>query len=608
MLGDEIHIPMMSIVTAIFVGVMLLVISRRFNIPGIVLLLIGGIVCGPLGLQLVDPTSLGQGLRVIASLGIGLILFEGGLTLDVNGYSSASNVIKRLLSVGVLVTWLTTTLALLLIFDLSISIALVSGSLVIVTGPTVIAPLLKRIRVTKRLHNILHWEGVLIDPIGVFVALLCFEWIATDSGETALINFGLRVIVGLAFGLIGGMAVYYAERTRFVPENMINVFALASAIFIFGMTEAVLNEAGLLAVTVAGFVLGVMQPVRLEQIREFKAEITDLLIGTLFILLASRLSFDQFESFGIRGLCVVLIVMFIVRPLNIFACTFGSDLNWREKLFLSWVAPRGIVAASMASIFVLSGKLAADSPDPRFIETFVYSVIIATILLQGFTAGWLARLLGLYEPVRRGWLIVGAHPLGCEIARFINGSTGADVILIDTNASAVSAAQDEGLTAILGDARSPDAHDFDELSDLHTVGHVLALTDNEDLNTLVCREWGLLLGPQNVYRWGRITTRSIENKSASGVLVWSDLPKPSLIADALSQGAVSLFESNAYQDDANETRTPIVSVSGDRVVMDPPSIPNVNVEAFGRTLYLKQELEVYDSELNPTSTQEIGKR
>lgn len=608
MLGEEIHIPMTSVVTAMSVGVMLLVISRRFNIPGIVLLLLGGIVFGPVGIGLIDPESLGQGLRVIASLGIGLILFEGGLTLDVHGYSTASRVIKRLLSLGVIVTWLATTLALKLIFDLPIAIALVAASLVIVTGPTVIAPLLRRIRVSTRLHSILHWEGVLIDPIGVFVALLCFEWIATDSGETALMNFALRVVVGMVFGLIGGMLIYYAERTRFVPENMVNVFALASAILIFGATEAVLSEAGLLSVTVAGFVLGVKQPVRLEQIREFKAEITDLLIGTLFMLLASRLSFEQFESFGMRGLFVVLAIMFVVRPLNVFLCTLGSDLSWREKLFLSWVAPRGIVAASMASLFVLSGKLSEGSPDPLFIETFVYSVIIATILLQGFSAGWLARLLGLYDPERRGWLIVGAHPLGREIARFISRATGADTILIDTNASAVDEAQKEGLRAFVGDARSPEAHDLGELSELYPVGNVLALTDNEDLNTLVCRAWGEVLGSDNVYRWGRISTKSIEHKSESGMLVWSDLPKPSLIADALSQGAVSLFESNAYKDDGGETHTPIVSVEGEMVIMDPPADSSTSSENLGRTLYLKQEIELYDSEVGPSSSHEIGER
>lgn len=605
MLGEEIHQSLTSIVTAISAGVLLLVISRRFNIPGIVMLLLGGIALGPLGLQLVSPESLGQGLRVIAAVGIGLILFEGGLTLDLRGYFAASAVIKRLLSVGILVTWLTTTLAIYLVFETPVSLALIAGSLVIVTGPTVIAPLLRRIRVTSKLHNILHWEGVLIDPIGVFVALLCFEWVATHSGGTAIGNFALRIVVGLAFGLIGGMAISYLERKKYVPEDMVNVFALASAVLIFGVTEAVLSEAGLLSVTVAGFVLGVKKPVRLEQIREFKAEITDLLIGTLFILLAARLSFDQFASFGMRGALVVAIVMFVVRPLNIMVCTWGSGMSWREKLFLSWVAPRGIVAASMASLFVLSGKLGSEGPDPRFVETFVYSIIISTIILQGFSAGWLARLLGLYDPERKGWLIVGAHPLGQEIARFISNTTSATAVLIDTNSSSVQDAESKGLPAAVGDARNPDTHDFDELLDLHNVGNVLALTDNEDLNTLVCQKWVPVLGEEQVYRWGRISTKSIEQRAESGVLIWSDLPKPSLIADALTQGAISLYESNSYEDDARELRTPIVSVLGDEVIIDPPTVDGLEVEELGQTLYLKQEVEIYDSDVSLVNPEDL---
>ncbi|MCB0322470.1 MAG: sodium:proton antiporter [Bdellovibrionales bacterium] len=594
MLSESIHLTLMSIVTAVSAGVMLLVISRRFNIPGIVLLLLGGIALGPLGLGLVVPESLGDGLRVMASLGVGLILFEGGLTLDVRGYFSASQVIKRLLSIGVLTTWFATTLAIVFIFGGELSTALIAASLVIVTGPTVIGPLLRRVRVTPRLHSILHWEGVLIDPIGVFVALLCFEWIATHSGPTAIGNFALRVVLGFGIGLIGGWLIYFAERKKFVPDDMINVFAFASAVLIFGLSEAAVTESGLLAVTVAGFVLGVMQPVRLEQIRIFKAEITDLLIGTLFILLAARLSFGQFENFGMRGALVVAAVLFVVRPLNIFVCTFGLQLDWREKLFLSWVAPRGIVAASMASLFSLSGMV--PGPYPRFIETFVYSVIVATIILQGFTAGWLARCLGLHNPERRGWLIVGAHPLGRELARFISGRTGAQTILLDTNSMAIAEAQQEGLDAVVGDARNPDAQNLEEVVELFSVGNVLALTDNEDLNTLVCQSWGSRVGSDRVYRWGRITTKSIDQDKGSGVLVWSDLPKPSLIADALVQGAISLYESNTYEDDGEDMRTPIVALREDEVVLDPPS-HGVDTTGLTQTLYLKQEIEMYDSDL-----------
>ena len=582
---------LISMVAAISMGVLLLVVSRRFNIPGIVLLLFGGFLLGPTCVGVVQPESLGTGLNVIASLAIGLILFEGGLTLDTEGYLSASDVIKRLLTVGVLITWLVTAAAIIAIFGVSISIALIAGSLVIVTGPTVIAPLLRRINVTNRIRTILHWEGVLIDPIGVFVAVLCFEWVATLGGTAAVTNFALRVAVGFAFGVLGGFGTYYAVKRRLVPEHMINVFALACAVFIFGAAESILSESGLLAVTIAGFLLGLKKPVRLAQIREFKEQITELLIGTLFILLAARLSLDQFLSFGTDGLLIVAVVLFVVRPLNILVCSAGLGLTWREKLFLSWVAPRGIVAGSMASLFVLSGKLSGNTLDERFIETFVYSVITATIILQGFSAGWLARLLGLYQPERKGWVIVGAHSLGRAMAQFITNSLGSQVLLIDSNSTAVTEAKAGGFMAIYGDARNPDTLDLDEILGVYSVGNILALTDNEDLNTLVCQRWGEELDKGRLFRWGRMGASS-KSSAESGILIWSDLPKPSLLSDALNSKAIRVVGGEGYEEDVADIKTAIAGVVEDRIVLEPTSHPYLNLTELTHTLYLQQELEL----------------
>lgn len=595
MLDGHTHDMLVSMVAAISIGVLLLVVSRRFNIPGIVLLLFGGFFLGPTCLGIVQPDSLGTGLNVIASLAIGLILFEGGLTLDLDGYRSASDVIKRLLTVGVLITWLTTALAIILIFGVDISTALIAGSLVIVTGPTVIAPLLRRINVTNRIRTILHWEGVLIDPIGVFIAVLCFEWVATLGGTAAVANFALRVAVGFSFGVLGGLGTYYAVKRRYVPEHMINVFAVACAVLVFGVAESILSESGLLAVTIAGFLLGFKKPVRLAQIREFKEQITELLIGTLFILLAARLSPEQFISFGQKGLMIVAVVMFVVRPLNILICSAGLGLAWREKLFLSWVAPRGIVAASMASLFVLSGKLDGSTPDDRFIETFVYSVISATIILQGFTAGWLARLLGLYQPERKGWVIVGAHSMGRAIAKFVTEAVGAQVLIIDSNLTAISQAKEEGFLAIYGDARNPETLDLDEILGVYSVGNLLALTDNEDLNTLVCQRWAEELDKTRLFRWGRISA-SAKSTTDAGILIWSDLPKPSLLSDALTSSAIRVVEQDGYEEDLADIKTAVAGVVGDRIILEPSSHPDLDLSELGKTLYLEQEIEFSEFE------------
>jgi NhaP-type Na+/H+ or K+/H+ antiporter/mannitol/fructose-specific phosphotransferase system IIA component (Ntr-type) len=531
---------LISLTAAIAGGLLLIILARRTKLPAIVLLLFGGVAFGPEGLGLVQPESLQGFLPVIVSLAIGLILFEGGLTLDLRGFSNGSNAITGLLTIGVLVTWLGTAVAARWCFDVTWPLALLAGSMVIVTGPTVIGPLLKRLQIEPRLHNILHWEGVLIDAIGVFVATLCFEWIAGHSGRVAVGNFGLRALSGAAMGLAGGFAIVLAFRRRWVPQNLLNAFALAAAVFIFGATEAIISHAGLLAVTVAGFIVGWRRPVELDQIRHFKAEITDLLIGMLFLLLASRLKLEQFHDFGWRGILLVAIIMLIVRPLNVLLSTLGASLSWREKAFLSWIAPRGIVAASLASLFAIalaaqpSAGAAAALPggNGRFLETFVYSVIVATVVLQGFSAGWVARLLHVKRPDPTGWMIVNADAFGRRLARFIKEEAKLDVLLLDTNARLIAEARAEGLPALCENALDIDlAADRDEFQ---PVGHLLALTDNAELNELLCNRWGHIIGHEGTYRWSPARNGAApETTSGHGRVVFAKMARPSVISAEL---------------------------------------------------------------------------
>ena len=381
---------LLSVGLAFAAGIPLVTIARRIGLPPILLLTAAGVLIGPgvLGeAALVDPADLGRGLEVLVALAVGLILFEGGLTLDRGVLREAPVVITRLLTVGVFVTLLVGTLALVFLADRPWREALLGASLVVVTGPTVIGPLLKRVRLNERLHGILHWEGVVIDPIGVFVALLCFEIAMSDEsgGLTAVVDLVVRVLGGSIIGIIGGRILLWLHRRDLVPADLTNVFTLSVAVGVFTVAESIRSEAGVLAATVAGYTLGFQRPERLRHLRAFKEEIVFLLIGALFILLAGRLDFERFESFGVGGLFAVLAMMFVARPLSIVLCTWGSDLGWNERTFLAWVAPRGIVAASMASLFALALER-ANPDDVGFVETFTWSVILATILLQATTA------------------------------------------------------------------------------------------------------------------------------------------------------------------------------------------------------------------------------
>jgi NhaP-type Na+/H+ or K+/H+ antiporter/mannitol/fructose-specific phosphotransferase system IIA component (Ntr-type) len=503
------------------IGVCLTMVASLLRTSAIVVLLIGGVLVGPQMLGVVKPDVLGDGLGTIISLAVAIILFEGGLTLDLKGYRTVSREIRSILTIGVLVTWLGTTALLKLIFNFDWPFCFLAASLVIVTGPTVIGPLLHRINVTKKLNHILHWEGVLIDPIGVFIALLSYEYYISTAGEhqSPAQDFLLRFTVGAILGIVFGYVLHWVLKRNWVDQGHTNIFVLAMAMLNFAIADLVVAECGLLSVTVAGLVLGSQTVPQLRGIISYKVELKDFLIGLLFILLAANLDLYSFLNFGWGLVLVVIAIMLIVRPLNVFLSLLGSSLNVQEKLFLSWIAPRGIVAASMASVFALELSH-HDANKAQFLETFTYSVIAGTVLVQGLSAGSVGRWLGVLQPTPRGWVIVGAHALGRRIAKFM-AAQKVDVVLIDTNPREVRAAHREGLTAINADATSINQDDHVEL---YGCGNLLAITTNQDLNRVVCQRWAEVLDSKRLFRWEKAGGEDDENmRLSSGRVIWREL-------------------------------------------------------------------------------------
>jgi len=586
-----------TLALSIAAGGLLMALAKQLKIPGIVLLIFGGVLLGPEVMGLVQPETLGPVLNVLVAVAVGLILFEGGLTLDLKGYRSAPRVIRNLLSIGVAVTWIGVTAAIWFLYRFDLAFAILAGSLVIVTGPTVIQPILKRIRLKWNLHNILHWEGVMIDPIGVFVAILAYEWVIVGGGETAFLNLLIRVFGGLLIGFIGGEFIAWVLKKDLVAEEMQNVFTVGCAMLVFGVTEAIIAEGGLLSVTVAGLVCGSRRPPALKGIVEFKSIITDLLIGFVFILLIARLKLEQFVEFGFKGLLLVMVVILVVRPLVIFVCTLGYRMNWREFVFLSWVAPRGVVAASMASLFALTLAEQDGYENPAFLESFVYSVIFATVLLQGFTAGPLARLLRLLEKDPDGWLIVGAHPIAREVARFLERVRKVPVALVDGNRVAVMEARQQGLRAFYGDARETAA--IEERPELRGVGKLLAFTDNEDLNELLCKKWEPLFGKTHVYRWaaGQSTDEDVHS---TGVILWSWMPKPSMISSEIMLGEAATLELDGMRKANPGNLAALLTAHPGEVLLDPgPNSRLSDEKAQAVTLYLQREADYLLNTVDP---------
>ncbi len=518
---------------AVVGGLGITLIARKFSLPTIVLLFAGGVAFGPEGLGLLDPASVESILPAIVSLAISVILFEGGLTLEPRDYLRSPGVIKRLLTIGAVVTWLGAALIVKVCFGASWEISLLAGSLVIVTGPTVIMPLLRRLRIDPEVASILHWEGVLIDAVGVFIAVLCYELVVVHDPGAAVLGFGGRFLAGALVGTLGGLALQRVLEKGWVPESLTNPFVLAAAVLLFTLAESWMHEAGLLAVTIAGIIVGRRRSEHVRQILTFKAELSDLLIGTLFLLLVCRLDLSTFLQNGPRLLLAVTLVMLIIRPLNVWLSTAGTGLKARQRAFLSWVAPRGIVAASMASLFAL--QLGSN---PRFegqaylLEQFTYSVICATVVLQGLTAGWFARRLGLALPPANGWLLIGAHRLSREIARLLL-NRGTPVLLVDANPRALATASAENLPTLQADAREFETIEGDER--LVKVGNLLAMTDNSGLNQLLAANWKLYFGRDHVHAWN-----ADDWDPAAISASFNGLPRPAVVSEELGAGTARL--------------------------------------------------------------------
>ena len=476
---------MQTLVLALGAGVLIQILARKLRLPAIAPLLLAGVVLGPEALGLVRPTALGPALEPLVVLAVAVVLFEAGLTLDVRVHQAVPVAVRRLVTVGVVVTWLGAAAVGHELLGLSLPLALLAGSLLVVTGPTVVNPILRHTRVQARLNRILQWEAVLIDPIGIFLALLCFEWMipTAQDGLPPIAGFALRVLVGAAVGLAGAMTLHKLLEWRWVPPDYTNAVVLGGALLLYLLADAVLAHAGVMAVALCGFLFAQWHHETWD-IKAFEVLMADVAVGFIFILLAADLDVAALAAFGWRGLAALALIVFVLRPVAVALCTWRLQLSWGEKALMAWVAPRGVVAASMAALFAAQAR-AAGYPGAAVLEPLTFAVVAGTVLLQGFTAGPMARWLGVTEPPRHGWAIVGAHNLGRRLAHLFRLG-GIHAVVIDRHAPRIDTAKAEGLPAFRTDALSATLMDTEVMQH---VGHVLALTRSEALNQRIVHRW-----------------------------------------------------------------------------------------------------------------------
>lgn len=485
----------------LFLGVGAQWLAWRTRLPAIVLLLgFGfalGIAVGPPE-QYVGP----EALLPVVSLAVGVILFEGGLSLQLKEVKETRAVVLRLVTVGLLVTWGASTVAAHWLMGFSWQMATLLGALLTVSGPTVILPLLRQVRPTGRVGSVIKWEGIVNDPIGAVLAALVFEVVAHGAGEDLAWDSSLMLlktaIVGLVLGAAAAWLIVYLLSRYLVPDYLQNPVVLGIVVLVFAVSNAVAEESGLVSVTALGLILANQSRASIKHVVEFKENLRVLLIAVLFILLSSRVQFgwEQAAQIGWGGLAFVAVLILLIRPAATLLATVGSDLDRNERLLLGWIHPRGIVAAAVASLFAigLQGTELEAEGERLVLATFL--VIVGTVLTYGLTLGPLARKLGLSKADPQGVLFAGASLFTRQVAEALSNE-GVATLLVDTNPQNVSTARMAGLRVHYASIGSEFVH---QGLDLGGIGRLMAMTPNDEVNSIAVTEFRELFGSESTYQ------------------------------------------------------------------------------------------------------------
>lgn len=538
-----------TVIFALNAGIIGLLLSEGLKLPALVLYLILGILLGPFFLNLVQPRSLGPMLPVIIELGVALIMFEGAMHLNIRQYRSASKAIRNLLTVGLTISVICITLLTHWLFHWPWGICLLFGVLMSVTGPTVIAPILRKLPLKSPIGNILHWESILLEPIVVIGATLIVEFLIQVDVTLANSLFRLfRIILtGATIGLASGYLVaFFLKKFPITTEGFRNLLVVGIALLIFEVSNLAIAESGLVAVVFAGVVLGNSPVPDLYGIKQFKEIITRTIIAFIFILLSADLDWDLLITFTIPIIFFLVAIIFIVRPLVVFISTANSGLTNNAKIFISLTAPRGIVAASMVALFTLVFAK-HGSEEARAFEILAYQLIFITIFVQAMWSRPLASLLKVKAKEKTGYLIIGSHPLGTAIATWMK-EKGTETLLVDRNSYDIYLAKKSGLNAHKGDALNE--YFLGNLR-LENIGNLLALTSNDEVNTLACQLGKRFFGHERIFQIHKRLKEKDEGflKTASGIVVFPKLPPLHLTLEQLQRGQLKCYEGKGIPGD-----------------------------------------------------------
>lgn len=484
------------------VGVACQWLAWRLRLPAIVLFLIVGLVIGPV-LGLLHPVNdFGPLLRPIISLAVAVILFEGGLNLHLHELREAAVAVKRLVALGVPFSFLLGAAAAHFLGGLSLPVALVFGAVMVVTGPTVIVPLLRQAHLNRRTASYLKWEGMINDPVGALLSTLVLQYFLIRAMEAQHVAMG-AVALALARGLIAaavlGMGLGWllgtALRRDSLPEFLKAPVVFGTVLVVYALANRATSEAGLLAVTLMGMVLGNMRLTSMDEMRRFQEHLTVLLVPSVFVLLTADLSPQIVLQFNWRSIALVVAMLLLVRPVSVWLATVGADMNWRDRLLVSWIAPRGVVASAIAGVFG-PALVASGYRDGDLLLPLIFAVVFATVLAHGFSLRGLARLLRL-SVSPHGVLLVGASPWTTALARTLVSELKLEVLLVDSSWHRLRRARLAGIRVLYGELLS---EQLQRSLELNEISCLLAATSNDAYNSLVCHHFASDLAASRVFQ------------------------------------------------------------------------------------------------------------
>lgn len=576
--------PLLTITCLLGAGAAMQWLAWRLRVPAILFLLLAGFLIGPALGWFAPEDTFGDLFRPIVSLSVGIILFEGGLTLRFSDLRGVGRVVTNLCSIGAGVTWLLTTLTAIWVVGVEPKIGLLVGAILVLTGPTVVIPLVRHVRPRAPLGAILRWEGILIDPIGAVLALLVLEAITGHNSVGAIAaGIGKTLLYGGGLGLVVGWALARALEQFVIPDRLHVPVTFGAVGVAFATANTMQPEAGLLAVTVIGIVLANRSKLDIEHVLEWHEPLVTMLLALLFVTISARLEVATLTKLGLMSVLFTAVLVVVVRPIAVALSTIGTSLNWRDRSFLMAMAPRGIVVAAVSSEFSLHlehvggfGPSAAQD-----VIALVFPAIVLTVVAYGFGARPFARLLGTAQADPQGAVLVGADIVSRELGQALK-EQGFEVLLVDTNHANTTTARTSGLRTFQGSVLS---HRFSEEAELDGIGNMIALTPSDEINRLSLEQFLPTFGRAHLFRVSSTNKKRKDPHHAGRVLFADELDALEL-RNQLQAGAriratklTEQFGPDEYRDTYGKHARPLFLVTGDKklqiVTTDNPTVLKV---------------------------------